>query len=102
MDADHLLLDDVRVRSRHDAVHGEPLAERAGLPVRGADLRGRAAAAEQARRVAVALRLLDRALDEVLDVREAGEIGVDVLLRLLARDLEVLRKAERRDAVDDS
>src|SRR5213076_660196 len=32
---------------------------------------------------------------------EAGEIGVDVRLRLLARDLEVLREPERRDAVDD-
>ena len=58
-------------------------------------------AAEQRRHVAVALGLLDRALDEVLHVREAREVGVDVLLRLLARDLEVLGEAERRDPVDD-
>ena len=69
--------------------------------VRRADLRHRPAAAEQRRDVAVARRLLDRPRDEVLHVREAREVGVDVGLRLLARDLEVLREAERRDAVDD-
>ena len=69
--------------------------------VRGADLRHRAAAAEQRRHVAVARRLLDRPRDEVLHVREAREVGVDVRLRLLARDLEVLGEAERRDPVDD-
>jgi hypothetical protein len=51
--------------------------------------------------VAVALGLLDRAGDEVLHEREAREVGVDVLLRLLARDLEVLGEAEGRDPVDD-
>ena len=69
--------------------------------VRRADLRHRPAAAEQRRDVAVARRLLDRPRDEVLHVREAREVRVDVGLRLLARDLEVLREAERRDAVDD-
>src|SRR5262249_30770315 len=67
-----------------------------------AQLLYRPPASEQARRVAVALRLLDRALDEVLHVREAREVRVDVLLRLLAWDLEVLREAERGDPVDDA
>ena len=101
VDPDHRDLDHVRRRSLHDRVDGEPLAERARLPVADADLGDRPAPAEQRRHVAVALGLLDRALDEVLHVREAREVGVDVLLRLLARDLEVLREAERRDAVDD-
>ena len=101
VDADHRHLDDVRRRALHDRVDGEPLAERARLPVADADLRNRPAAAEQRRHVAVALGLLDRALDEVLHVREAREVGVDVLLRLLARDLEVLGEPERRDPVDD-
>ena len=56
---------------------------------------------EQARDVAVARRLLDRPLDEVLDVREPREVRVDVCLRLLAGDLEVLGEPERRDPVDD-
>src|SRR5439155_12883697 len=57
---------------------------------------------KQTYRIAVASRLLDRALDEILHIRKAGKIGVDVLLRLLARDLEVLREAEGGDAVDDA
>ena len=73
----------------------------ARLPVRRADLRHRPPPAEERRHVAVALRLLDRPRDEVLHVREAREVRVDVLLRLVARDLEVLGQAERRDAVDD-
>ena len=36
-----------------------------------------------------------------LHVREAREVGVDVGLRLLAGNLEVLGEAERRDPVDD-
>ena len=34
-------------------------------------------------------------------MREARQVRVDVGLRLLPRDLEVLREPERRDAVDD-
>ena len=101
VDPHHRHLDDVGVRALHDEVDGEPLAERARLPVRGAQLRHRAPPAEQARRVAVARGVLDRPRDEVLDVREAGEVRVDVRLRLLARDLEVLGEPERRDPVDD-
>ena len=101
VDPDHRHLDHVGRRALHDRVDREPLAERARLPVADADLRDRPAAAEQRRHVAVPLRLLDRPLDEVLDVREAREVGVDVLLRLLARDLQVLGEPERRDAVDD-
>ena len=73
----------------------------ARLPVRRAELGDGPAPAEQARDVAVARRLLDRPLDERLHVREAREVRVDVLLRLLARDLEVLGEPERRDPVDD-
>src|SRR3954469_18842677 len=102
VDGDHRLLDDVGVRALHHEVDGEPLPERARLPVRRADLRRRTPAAEQARGVAVALRLLDRPLDEVLDTWETREIRVDVLLRLLARDLEVLREPERGNSVDDA
>ena len=101
MDVDHRDLDDVGGRALHDRVHGQAFAEAARLPVRRADLRHGASPAEECRHVAVALGLLDRALDEVLDVREAGEVGVDVLLRLLARDLQVLRESERGDPVDD-
>ena len=101
VDADHRHLDDVGVRALHDEVHGQPLAERARLAARRPDLRHGAPPAEQARHVAVPRRLLDRPGDEVLHVREAGEIGVDVRLRLFARDLEVLREPVRGDAVDD-
>src|SRR5512133_2317531 len=64
---EHRDLDDVRVRALHHEVDGEPLAQRPRLPVRGANLRHGTAPAEQARDVAVASRLLDRPLDEVLD-----------------------------------
>ena len=101
VDADHRHLDDVRIRALHDEVDREALAERAGLAVLRADLLDGAPAAEQRRDVAVLRRLLDRARDEVLHVREAREVRVDVLLRLLARDLEVLREPERGDPVDD-
>ena len=38
-------------------------------------------------------RLLERAIDERADAREAGEVGVDELLRRLRRDADVLRRA---------
>ena len=60
VDAHHRHLDDVGVRALHDEVDREPLAERARLAVRGAELLNRPAPADQARRVAVALGLLDR------------------------------------------
>ena len=101
VDADHRHLDDVGVRALHDEVHGQPLAEGARLPARRADLGHGSPPAEQARHVAVALRLLDRAGDEVLHVREPREVRVDVRLSLVARDLEVLRQPVRGDAVDD-
>ena len=53
VDRDHRDLDDVRVRALHDEVHGDALAEAARLPVRRAELGNRAAATEEARRVAV-------------------------------------------------
>ena len=102
MDVDHRDLDDVRVRPLHHEVHGEPLAEGSSLPVRRADLRHRPSSPEQRRDVAVAFCLFDRAFDEVLHEWEAREIRVDVLLRLLTRNLEVLRQPVRGDAVDDS
>ena len=101
VNADHRHLDDVRVRPLHDEVDGEALAERAGLAVSGSDLRNGPAPPEQRRHVAVPRRLLDRPRDERPGLRETREIRVDVLLGLVARDLEVLRKTERRDPVDD-
>ena len=101
VDGDHGGLDHVRGRALHDEVDGEALPETAGLAVAGLELRHRAPAAEERRRVPVALGLLDRPLDEVLDVREARQVRVDVGLRLLARDVEVLGEPERRDPVDD-
>src|SRR4051794_20774451 len=101
-DVDHRDLDDVRIRALHDEVDGDALAEAARLAVRRADLGYRPTPPEQRRHVAVLLRLVDRPPDEVLHVREAREVRVYVLLRLLPRDLQVLRQAERRDAVDDA
>ena len=54
------------------------------------------APSEQRGHVAVGLRLFDRARDEILDVRETCEVGVDVALRLVTRDLEVLRADRTR------
>ena len=101
LDRNHRDLDDVRVRALHHEVDRDPLAESARRAVTHPQLGHRPATPEQARHVAVTLGLLDRARDEVLDEREAREVGVDVLLRLLARDLEVLGEAEGRDPVDD-
>src|SRR5207237_6607790 len=80
---------------------GQAFPERPGLPVGSTQLGYGPAPAEQGRRVAVPPRLLDRSLDEVLNVREAREVRVNVGLRLLARDLQVLGEPERRDPVDD-
>ena len=101
MDPHHRDLDDVCGGALHHRVDGEPLAQAARLTVRRADLGHRPPPAEQRRHVAVALRLLDRPLDEVLHEWEARQVRVDVRLRFLACDLEVLREAERADAVDD-
>src|SRR5919108_5221365 len=100
VDRHHRHFDDVGVRALHDEVDRQALAEGAGLALRGTDLRDRAAATQQGGDVAVFTRLIDRALDEVLHVREAGEVRVDVRLRLVAVDAEVLRKPVRGDAVD--
>src|SRR5205807_4943892 len=53
-----------------------------------------AAAPDEGAREAVAVRLLDDAGHELLDHREAPEVAVDVLLRLVGRDAEPLREAE--------
>ena len=99
--ADHRHLDHVGGGALHDGVDGQPLAERSRLTVRGAELRDRATSSEQRRHVAVRRGLRDRARDELLHAWEAREVGVDVFLRLLARDLEVLGEPEGRDPVDD-
>ena len=101
VDPDHRHLDHVCRCSLHDGVDGEPLAKRARLSVRGAELGDRPPAAEEGRHVAVGSRLRDRAADELLHAREAREVGVDVRLRLLARNLQVLGQPEGGDAVDD-
>ena len=101
MDRDHRDLDDVRVRALHAEVDRDALAEAARLAVRGAELGHRPAAAEQARRVPVLRRLRDRPRDERLHLREAREVRVDVRLRLLLRDVQVLGEPEGRDPVDD-
>ena len=45
-------------------------------------------------------RVVERAVDEGAHAREAGEVGVDELLRLLARHADVLRQRERRLPVE--
>ena len=55
-----------------DHVHREALAELARLALARAQLGDPADAAEQRRDVAVLVRLLDRLVDELLDLREAG------------------------------
>ena len=102
MTGDHRNLDDVGGAALHDGVHGQTLAEAAGLVVRRAQLGDRPAAAEERRHVAQLLRRRDRARDELVHMREAGQIRVDVDLRLLARDAELLREPERADPVDDA
>ncbi len=100
-DPHHGHLDHVGGGALHDRVHGEPLAQGARLAVRGSQLRDRSAATEQGANEAVPLGLLDRSGDEVLHVREAGEVGVDVGLGLLARNVQLVGEPERGDAVDD-
>ena len=101
VDRDHRDLDDVRVRALHDEVHRDALAEAARLPVRRPELGNGSPPPEQARHVAVLRRLHDRARDERLHEREAREVRVDVGLRLLLRDVEVLGEPEGGDPVDD-
>ena len=48
----------------------------------------------------VARAFVERAIDERADAREAGEVGVDELLRRLLRDADVLRQRERRLSVE--
>jgi hypothetical protein len=99
--ADHRHLDDVRGGALDDAVDREPLAELARLPVARADLGHLAAAPEQRRDVAVLLGLRDRVLDEPRHGREALEVAVDELLRLLLRDPQPVREPVGGEAVDD-
>src|SRR4029079_7497154 len=44
-------------------------------------------------------RLLQRAVEVLLDLRVAREVGVDEILRLPGRDVQLVREAERRHAV---
>ncbi len=100
--ADHRELDDVRRGALDHGVDREPLAERAHLPVRRPQLGDRPATAEHRHRVAALARLLDRARDPLGDARHASAVGVDVRLRLLAGDVELVGQPEARDAVDDA
>src|SRR5947209_3366830 len=68
--ADHRQLDHVGRRALDRRVDGEALAERPHPPVARLELGDLAAAAEQRRHVAALRGLLDRARDELADLRE--------------------------------
>ena len=99
--AHHRDLDDVGGGALDDRVDREALAELARLPVARADLGDLAAAAEQRRDVAVLLGLRDRVGHELRDGREALEVAVDELLRLLLLDLQAVGEAVGGEPVDD-
>ncbi len=101
MDAHHRELDDVGGGALDDRVDGQALAERAHVPALRPQLGDRPAAAEQRDGEAALARVGDRALDELGHERHAAAVGVDVGLRLVALDLELLREAVGADAVDD-
>ena len=68
-----------------------------GRGARGSAGGGRTASSAWPRSLAAAIV---RSMNS-LHARVAAEVGVDVALRLVALDAELLRQAERRDAVDD-
>ena len=67
----------------------------AHLAVLRAQLGDRPAAAEQRLGVAALARVVDRPLDELADARHPPAVDVDVALRLVALDAELLRQAVR-------
>ena len=99
--AHHRDLDDVGRGALDDRVDREPLAELARLPVARADLGDLAAAAEQRADVAVVLGLRDGVGHELRDGREALEVAVDELLRLLLLDLQAVGEPVGGEPVDD-
>ena len=52
--------------------------------------------------MAVSVRGLLRRVHVVADAGEALKVRLDVVARLLAADAQLVREAERRDAVDDA
>src|SRR3954453_11930782 len=99
--AGHRDLDDVRRRALDDHVHGEALAQHPRLPLPRPQLRDAADATEERGHVAVRLGPLDRLLDPRLDRREALEVAIDELLRLVLLNGEPVRQPEGRQPVDD-
>ena len=86
----------------HDGVHGQPLAQAAGLPVRRAQLGDGRRRPNSVSRSRPRSRCSISPPDELVDLREPGQVDVDEALRLLARNPQLLRQPEGADAVDDA
>ena len=100
--AHHCDLDDVGGRALDRRVHGQPLAEGARAPLARAQLRDAPAAPEQRGHVAVLGRPLDRRPHEVAHLREARQVALDELARLVLGDVQPVGEPERGEPVDDS
>ncbi len=101
VDVDHRALQDVGGGALNRQVDGDRARRaRADLAVAAGQLRHQPAPPEQRLHHAARARLVERAVDEGAHRREAGEVGVDELLRRLLRDADVLGQRERGLAVE--
>src|SRR5436190_11879820 len=98
--ADHRHLDDVRRGALDHHVHRQPLTEHPGLALARAQLGDATDAPEQGRHVAVGDRRGDRLVDPCLHGREAGQVAVDELLRLVLLDAQPAGPTARRQPLD--
>ena len=99
---DHRDLDDVGGGALDDRVHRQALASERVWNWRERSSGIGAAAAEQRFDVTVRGRLGDRLLDERAGPPGTGQVALDVLGRLVVRDLELLRQPVSAEPVDDA
>ena len=83
VDVDHRALHDVGGGALNRQVDRHALGRRADLAVAAGQLRHQPPPSVHRLHDAGGARLLERAIDERADAREAGEVGVDELLRRL-------------------
>ncbi len=102
MNIDHGDFDQVRGRALDRAVHGHALAEASLCGVAALEFGNRPAAAKDGGGIALLPSFRDVPVHEGPYGGESLKEGVDVLLRFGLRDAEVLREAERADAIDDA
>src|SRR5438093_1113158 len=102
IDPHHRRFDQIRCGALDRRVDGGALGKLPRSSFRAREVRYESTPTEERRDVAVCSRLVEGGADILGNARVAGEVTVDVVLRLFERDFELLGEPRRAHAVEDA